>query len=191
MDEQAEIYIVISRTGTLLSRVLSLFTGSAYNHASISIDIGMQQMYSFGRRNAYNPIVGGFVRESPFFGTFRRFHRTEAVILRVPVTSEQQKALSDHLKLMYVNKHRYHYNFIGLVLASVHIVWRRKNWFYCSEFVRDTLDQFAILNADDYNAIVKPMDFLSIPDAEVIYRGNLRAYADHHQKTCIFSGYMV
>ena len=79
------IYVVISRTGTLLCRAIGLFSGGVYNHASLSMDESLGLMYSFGRVNAYNPIVGGFVKESPFFGTFKRFTGTEVIVYRIPV----------------------------------------------------------------------------------------------------------
>lgn len=169
-----EIYIVITRTGTLLSRMIGKITKDFYNHASVSLDRELHAMYSFGRVHAYNPIVGGFVMESPDFGTFKRFHEADAVVMRVPVTEAQYAQLSEFLKSMYAEKWRYHYNFPGLALAAAGIVFRHRNWYYCSEFVRDVLDRFSILNADDYNEIVKPEDFLE--DYEVVYTGKLRDF---------------
>ena len=71
------VYIVISQTGTALSRVLKFITGAKYNHASISLVPDLSKMYSFGRVNPYNPVHGGFVVESPHYGTFKRFSGTK------------------------------------------------------------------------------------------------------------------
>ena len=60
-----QLYIVISQTGTLLSRILKYITGAEYNHASISLSRDLDKMYSFGRRHPYYPFWGGFVIESP------------------------------------------------------------------------------------------------------------------------------
>lgn len=175
--QNREIYIVITRTGTLLSKIIGRVTNKTYNHASVSLDTELRTMYSFGRVHAYNPIVGGFVMEGPDFGTFKRFHEADALVLRVPVTEEQYQGLSACLKSMYAEKWRYHYNVPGLFLAGAGIVWRRRNWYYCSEFVRDILDRFSILDAREYDGIVKPEDFLT--EYEVIYAGKLREYALH------------
>lgn len=83
------VYVVITQTGTVLSRILKLFTGAKYNHASVSFDDSMKTMYSFGRRNPYNPFWGGLVRESPEYGTFKRFHETEALIIALPIDEER------------------------------------------------------------------------------------------------------
>ena len=36
-NQNKQLYIVISQTGTLLSRILKQITGAEYNHASISL----------------------------------------------------------------------------------------------------------------------------------------------------------
>ena len=72
-NQNRQLYIVISQTGTLLSRILKQITGAEYNHASISLSRDLERMYSFGRRHPYNPFWGGFVIESPRTGTFKRF----------------------------------------------------------------------------------------------------------------------
>ena len=60
-----QIFIVITQTGTMLSRILKRITGAEYNHASLSLSRDLTRMYSFGRRHPYNPFWGGFVIESP------------------------------------------------------------------------------------------------------------------------------
>ena len=177
MTEKKEIYIVISQTGTVLSRILKLITKAKYNHASISVDKSLSTMYSFGRLNAYNPIWGGFVKESPFFGTFKRFHKTKAVVLSVPVTEEQYKELNVFLQYMYEHKREYHYNYLGLFLAWFKIVYAGKNSYYCSEFVRAMLDKFDIVSENRFEKIIKPMSFLEIPEGRIVYSGSLKEYA--------------
>lgn len=83
------VYIVISQTGTALSRVLKFITGAKYNHASISLVPDLSKMYSFGRTNPYNPVHGGFVVESPHYGTFKRFSGTKVEVLSVSVSEGQ------------------------------------------------------------------------------------------------------
>ena len=180
-ERDSFIYVVISRTGTLLCRMIGLFSGGVYNHASLSLDESLSLMYSFGRVNAYNPIVGGFVKESPFFGTFKRFAGTEVIVYRIPVTREQKTAIEVCLHDMYARRDHYGYNFLGLLVAAFGVYWQRKNRYYCSEFVRDVLGWYSVLDARVYYGIVKPEDFAAIPGAKCIYSGNLRRYAMRYQ----------
>ena len=96
-NQNKQLYIVISQTGTLLSRILKQITGAEYNHASISLSRDLERMYSFGRRHPYNPFWGGFVIESPRTGTFKRFSETKVLVLSVSVTEEQHAELKEML----------------------------------------------------------------------------------------------
>ena len=51
--ENKKIYIVLTRTNTILSRLIGFIEDDEYTHASISLDRGLSQMYSFGRKYSY------------------------------------------------------------------------------------------------------------------------------------------
>ena len=70
-----EIYIVLTHTGTVLSRIIKDYTQDEFSHVSISLDKELKEMYSFGRLNPYNPFWGGFVQEGINFGTFKRLEK--------------------------------------------------------------------------------------------------------------------
>ena len=134
-NQNRQLYIVISQTGTLLSRILKQITGAEYNHASISLSRDLERMYSFGRRHPYNPFWGGFVIESPRTGTFKCFSETKVLVLSVSVTEEQHAELKVMLDVMWKRKRKYSYNYIGLCLAYFDVVWKQVGCYYCSEFV--------------------------------------------------------
>ena len=57
------IYIVISKTSTLPSNVIKMWTKEPYAHTSLSFDIELNDMYSFARRKLHNPFYCGFIKE--------------------------------------------------------------------------------------------------------------------------------
>ena len=171
------IYIVISQTGTALSRILKFVTGAKYNHASISLESDLSTMYSFGRTNPYNPFHGGFVTESPNYGTFKRFSGTKVEVLSIAVSEGQYINLGQMLEGMAKNKKRYHYNYLGLFLAGANIHYRQANSYYCSEFVKEMLVRNGIREARELNDIVEPMLFLTLPNANHVYSGKLKDFA--------------
>lgn len=173
-----EIYIVITQTGTILSRVLKKITGAEYNHASISLDPKLRCMYSFGRRYSYIPWWGGFVTESSEFGTFKRFSETRAVVMSITVSEKVYYMMKEQLEDMLANRGDFHYDIIGLLLAYFKISYKRKRYYYCSDFVRDLLVQFNIKDPEQFMPIVQPQHFLEIPDCRVVYRGKLREYSE-------------
>ena len=170
------VYIVISQTGTLLSRILKLVTKAEYNHASISLSPDLETMYSFGRRNPYNPFWAGFVMESPRWGTFKRFSQTRIVVLDIAVTDEQYGVIQAKIDTMLSQKQLYHYNYLGLYLAAFRIPYHQKRCYYCSEFVKYVLAKGQVKGASQLKSIVQPVHFLTLPGAKKVYTGRLLDY---------------
>ena len=100
MAQEYGVYIVITQTGTALSRALKAVTGEAYNHASISLRSDLARMYSFGRRRPYNPFEGGLVAESIRAGTFKRFADTECIVLYKSIPESCYRSLHAELRTM-------------------------------------------------------------------------------------------
>jgi len=170
------IYIVMTQTGTLLSRLLKLISGAEYNHASISLTDDLKTMYSFGRLNPYNPFLGGFVEESPDWGTFKRFSKTRAVVLSITVSEEQYEAIRTRLTRMMEQRRLYRYNYIGLGLAAFGIYYTQDGCYYCSEFVKDILEEFHVAGSEQLEHIVHPVSFSRLPDAKPVYTGILKEF---------------
>lgn len=175
--EQPSIYIVASQTGTMPSRLIKRVTRARFNHVSISLDARMDTMYSFGRRHPYTPLWGGYVKECPLTDTFARFPETQAQIIKVDVSHEQYDGIQTCLEKMYRHRRNYHYNYAGLFLGAFRVPFRRKNHYYCSEFVRDILVKFGVVSPEQFGPIVQPQELLDdIPGSELIYDGVLAGY---------------
>ena len=181
--EEYRLYIVVSQPGTILSRLLKIITGAPYNHVSVSLDRELRTMYSFGRRNPYNPVWGGFVMESPHRGTFKRFPGTEAAVICLAISGEQYQEIMTYLTSMFYEREKYGYNYLGLFLAAFHIRHLSKNRYYCSEFVKDLLIRFHVADADQFCPITQPVHFLGIANGRVIYHGRLKNYGGWSRRT--------
>ena len=182
--EGEKLYIVISQTGTILSRVLKLLTRKPYNHSSVSLRRDLHVLWSFGRLNPYNPFIGGFVKESPYHGTFKRFYKTTCKVLEVDISKEAYADLAATFEDMLVNREDYHYNVKGLFLVPFHYNYQREKHYYCSEFVRAMAVRAHVEGADTLPEMAKPIDFLSLPH-RVIYEGSLLDYANTFPRTDI------
>ena len=178
MEEKTQrIYIVLSQTGTILSRILHFVTKKDYNHSSISLNRELTRMYSFGRRNPYNPVSAGFVRESPHFGTFKRFPDSDVMVLSLPVSEETYRKMGEHLENMIAAGKELHYDFIGLCCAAFRVNYHRKNHFYCSAFVKDMLTKYQVDGVEALAPITHPVDFMALPGVDVVYQGKLKDLA--------------
>ena len=169
------IYLIMSQTGTILSRTIKLFTGKKYNHISLSLDDDLNSMYSFGRKYPDIPFIGVFVEEGINKGTFKKFRETKCKIIRIDLTEEQYNLICENIKKMIIEKEKYKYNVLGLFLALFHIQRNSKNKFYCSQFIRHILD----ISCVDVSMIPEigphPTDFDDM-DNTIMYEGLLRKY---------------
>lgn len=171
-----KIYIVMTQTGTLLSRVIKLYTGCEYAHVSISLDKNLDEMYSFGRLNPYNPFWGGFIHERVNSGTFKRFKNTVAGIEEIEVTDEEYNNIKNIIKKMEERINPYRFNILGLVAAGFNISVHMKDHFYCAEFIKYLLE--AAGTNIKLPKIAAPDDFKIIPGAKMIYVGKLSEYRE-------------
>ena len=170
-----KIYIILTHTGTILSKIIKIFTKDEFSHVSIALDEDLKQMYSFGRLNPYNPFLGGFVHENPKEGTFKRFFRTKACIFSIDVEYGKYLKLNEIIANFERNKKNYKFNTLGLFAIGLHKQLKRKNHFYCAEFVKYVLDNSGI-NLGLPEKMIRPEDFKNINIKTIEYKGLLRKY---------------
>ena len=170
-----KIYIVLTHTGTLLSRLIKIFTKDEFSHSSIALDLELKQMYSFGRLDPNNPFIGGFVHEFMDKGTFKKFYNTKAKIYSLTITEAQYKKVKNCLAQVEKQKKNYKFNIIGLFLAGMNIRRKKEHAFYCAEFVKYVLENAGIDTGLPES--VKPEDFRRIKELKEVYAGYLRQYS--------------
>ena len=176
-DSMKKIYVVVSQTGSIVSRIIRRVTGDKYTHASIAFEEDPTSMYSFGRIYKNFPIWGGFVKESPSHGAMKKFRTADIVVVQLSVPEEKYREVNEYILEMYAQRKKYHYNYLGLFLARHGIHFRRKMHFYCSEFVKDILERFDIVDKGDFAKVVRPIELLNIRGGKIVYQGKLCEYA--------------
>ncbi|MCR2803597.1 hypothetical protein [Paenibacillus soyae] len=174
----AYIYILLTNTGTAFTRLIKCFTGAPYNHASISLDPELNELYSFGRKEARNPLNAGFVKEDVYYGTYRYFPNTTCQLLRLEVTPRQKEAVAAAIDYFKRNKERYSYNLLGLlgVLAGKDL--EIQNACFCSQFVAEAMNKGGVgLWNDRPAALVTPQHFRENAKLETVFEGRLFDYS--------------
>ncbi|MBU3158809.1 hypothetical protein KPL37_03340 [Clostridium frigoris] len=170
------IYVVISRTPTATGKLVRKFLKEKYNHASISLDKNLIQMYSFCRFSVSNPLVGGIVRESAFTLTIGLKGNVPINIYRIPVTTEKYELISKFIYEVYNDTEVYYYNFfqaIGLINNKKHAIYKT---YICTEFVMETLSRAGIKLTTLEPYQITPTDICSIMGQFICYSGNLDEY---------------
>ena len=131
-------------------------------------------MYSYGRRKLRNPLVGGFVRETPQTGVFGHFRETDAVVVRLPVDGEKYEQLQERMDEMYARRMEYRYDYLGVFLAFFGKTKERQGKSYCSKFVAGELQTAGVHIPQ--KQVFRPMDFLELDCGETVFSGKLCAY---------------
>ena len=170
-----KIYIVLTYTGTILSKIVKVYTRREFSHVSIALDEDLKEMYSFGRINAYNPFWAGFVHEGLDRGTFKRFKKTNARVYSLCVKDEQYEKVKEVIRDIQNNRLDYNFNILGLIGVVINYKIKRERHFYCAEFVKYVLEESDIC---DLPELVKPEDFKEIDDLNVVYTGRLQEYGN-------------
>ena len=111
--ERFSLYIVLTRTSTIVSRLIGFSTGDYYTHAAISLDKELKNMYSFARKYSYNPFIGRFKKENINLGAYRFGESLPGIIIELKTTKEQYEKVLSLLEEFILQPDRYKYNYKG------------------------------------------------------------------------------
>jgi len=128
-------------------------------------------MYSFGRIDPDNPFSGGFVVENLYEGVFRKYANCQCMILRVKITKEQYYSLKKYVYEFSIDKDKYRYNFLGLYFVLINKTIRRKNYYFCSQFISEVLRKSNVMESGKCSELTRTDDLYTIKNRELLYEG--------------------
>lgn len=167
---------MLTHSGSLLSRCINIYTKEPYTHVSIAFDDELKELYSFGRLRPRNPIIGGFVKEDVFNGTYARFPETQCALYSLDINEIQYRRLMRELQKFKKDGEKYGYNLIGLIGYMVKYPIDRKYNYFCSQFVSSLLKNSGIKLINKPTALTSPRDFRECSELNLIYEGKLQNY---------------
>lgn len=171
--EEEKIYLLLTDTGTLFTRLIKRYTKKPYNHASLSFDAQLNEVYSFGRKTPRNPFIGGFVREN-MRGDF--FSHANAVIYELTVSKADIRHMKDYIHNIEIEKDSYRYNLLGLLGVPFDIPIKTEKAYFCSQFTANVLQQSERITFAKDLALMTPNDLTMIDGLSLEYEGKLIQY---------------
>lgn len=175
-SEKKYVYVVLSGTDTILGRIIQKKLGVSYNHCSISLDEDLERIYSFGRKTYWHVFSSGFVKESKSSGFYKRFGKTRIIVLKIPVTKTQWSRIKKKISLFNEEQDNYRYSLIGLIYCDLGLDVKRKNKYFCSQFVTEVLHSSGLTLFDKPETLIRPHDYLNLTEPKIIYSGQIRNY---------------
>lgn len=168
-----EIYILITKSKTCFSRLIHLATAAPYTHVSIGLDGLHGDFYSFGRKYTRLCLPAGLVKEviaadSPQVVRYQLY--------RLQVSQSAYLRIRRRLQGMYRCRERYHYSILGALTAFFNFPLQRRSHYFCSQFVAEMLEQCGVMEFGKNAALVRPVDFCSLTDLQLVSEGVIGAF---------------
>jgi hypothetical protein len=161
MQEANYLYIMLSRTGTGMGKVIRAFTHNEYNHVSLTLAPSFERFVSFARYTQGVALAGGFVMETP-----QRFlsagQPVPVRIYRVDVTQERYEQLSSLFSLAE-SRTDLIYNSLGALLSTWHLQCHIPGTYTCLEFAAAVLGK-SFRSLQELQSFLEPYE---------VCRGNL------------------
>lgn len=171
--DNAYLYIVLTRTNTVVSRLIHLFTRDDYTHAALSLDRDLKEMYSFARQKAYNPFIGRFKQERLTEGIYKIARELPGVILEIEVPQERYAEARELIEAFIANRSQYKYNYRGLIYGLFNKPTKDDHRFLCSQFVYYILYESGIADFRTAANLVRPQDLLDL-EGRIVFQGDLK-----------------
>ena len=168
-----EVYIVFTDTKTPLSKMIKAYTRHPYSHVSLSFNRELNEVYSFGRKNADNAFSGGFVKED-LHGHL--FQRAQCAVFKCPVSEKGYMAMQIFIREMERRHEQYKYNLAGLFGVALQKAFEREKAFFCSQFVAEVLQCGGIQISSKPACLTMPGDLFGAQQLEFVYSGAMKEF---------------
>ena len=131
----------MTRTSSILSRLIARLTRAAYTHAALSLDDEFEETYSFTRRNPRLILPAGLARENLWRGLYFARRDPPCRVYRLRMTEDEYERICRRVREMYAERERYHYNYLGVAANYFGHHYSTPRRFFCSEFVAEMLER--------------------------------------------------
>ena len=169
------IYIAMVDTPGIFAAVIRRFLRQRYIHVVLGMDAGLEEAYSFGRRNPRVPWFAGFEREDKQ-KILRAFPTAVYQVCELECSAAQKAGIRERLRRDYARRFHYHYAVPGLPFIALGRPFYLKDQYTCSSYIARLLEEYKIRIADKHFSPVTPKDFCQYPYKRVVYEGSLAEF---------------
>lgn len=178
---QKYVYVLLTRTNTIVAKLIRLYTREPFSHASIALDMQLDELYSFARKQRFNPLNSGFIKENIDKGVFGADKKVYCGVYEIPVTEEQYEHICREIQHFRNNMDDYGYNYLGLFCAMIGKDIEDGIHFMCSQFVYHVFLKCGVKLFARRKGPIRPFHFHTNLKDRQIYTGNLHQYREHIQ----------
>ena len=169
-----QIYILLSRTGTVPSKMIYFFTRKHFTHASISLAPQTDCFYSYARRRLHNCLIAGLVRENVHTEVFKMFENGECALYSLEVSDESYDKIAELINHYWSEYDKCTYKFSAIIPMWLGIKQRLNYKMTCSQFVASLIQKSNAYELPKHPSLMHPTDFLQIKEMTLLYTGKIK-----------------
>lgn len=163
------INVIISRTDTLIGRLVRKITNAKYNHISIALDDNFNNIYSYTRLYSWSMF--------PAYLHFEPLNRLPKIaVAKVPINDDNFDDLM--LYLSNLSRTLKIYNYPQIVLICFHKKFNVNGMHICSSFGAEVLNFSDNINLDKDVLLYTPMDVYHLVEDYIKFEGPLNDFLD-------------
>lgn len=171
------IYVILSATPTMMGKFIRVFTRSSFNHSSISLSEDWNEMYSFARYRASNPLVGGFVKEFPERLSLGKDKSVYIKVYKIPVSDEQFIRIKKFIYKIRDDREQNIYNTIAPLGILTGHCFNKYKAYTCSDFVAHSLVMGGVMLENCLSKNMVPDEMQKFLDRYTVFCGCLKNYS--------------
>lgn len=173
------VYVVLTKGTTLGNKIVSAMTKTPYGHASLSFDLSLDNMYTFGTNTDNknpNKRFMTFIKEDRSFLNKVNNNEVDYHIYAIFVDKDKRTKMEKQIKKMVKEKTKFNYNYIGIFGYLMNTPVKIKDSFFCSEFIASIFRNVGIELFDKPDQLVAPHDFAFSKKFIKVEEGKLTKY---------------
>lgn len=144
-------------------------TGDNFSHATLSFDISLDPMYSFGTKKI-GPTELGFIVTNPTDKIWGEKPVQYSVFVMF-VSKEDKEKMKSKLEVFVKNANKMAYSFAGLIRVFLHLKSPKRRKWFCSAFVAEVIGAGKHLNKKD-STLYRPQTLQEIDDVTFLISGD-------------------
>lgn len=144
-----KVTILLTKYSDWVSQLVYCLCGHGYTHASLGLGDEPDTYYSFNYR--------GFCTETT--EKHRRRGVTVSQSYELSVSDDAYERIQARIEEFRRRKSELHYSRLGVVFCVLHIPFKRKNHYFCSQFVAETLQCADVLPQKKRASLYLPNSF--------------------------------
>jgi len=165
-EKTKSVFILLTAQLDTMSKLFRLFTRAKYTHASIGIDDHFNHFFSFVTKD-------GFYLERPTKSRKVKKMARQCALYRLDVTEEIYGTIKETIEKFQLHVKQYRYSYLGVLLCLLRIPHRKKNCYFCSQFVSEVLTLSGAAQLKKESALYLPDDFRKEPMLRILFQGSL------------------